>query len=56
MRTVHQTQMSRTKTRTPLNGWHVLAAKSDAGAVSVFTARKINPCGDPGGLLEKRKP
>jgi hypothetical protein len=40
----------------PLNGWQVLVAKSDAGAVSVFAARKINPCGDPGGLLNERKP
>ena len=56
MRTVHQTHTSRTQTRMPLDGWLVLAAKSDAGVVSVFTARKINPCGDPGGLLKERKP
>jgi hypothetical protein len=44
------------RTRRPLEGWLVLAEKSDAGAVSVHTARKINPCGDPGGLLKERKP
>ncbi len=52
----HMTQTSRAKTRMPLNGWHGLVVDSDAGAVSVFTARKINPCGDPGGLLKERKP
>jgi len=55
MRTVHHTAKTRSQTRMPLDGWHVQAAKSDAGVVSVFTARKINPCGDPGGLLKERK-
>jgi hypothetical protein len=57
MRTIHHTiQASRAQTRMPLQGWHGLVVDSDAGAVSVFTARKINPCGDPGGLLKERKP
>jgi hypothetical protein len=50
-------QDSRRKARVRLHGWSVMAAKSDAGAVSVaFTAKTINPCGDPGGLLRERKP